>query len=35
MNFYEKVAVFEAVFEIGKGLTYVLVMAALVKYLWS
>ena len=35
MNFYEKVAVFEGIFAIGKGLTYVLAMAALVKYIWS
>lgn len=35
MNFYEKVAIFEAVFAIGKGLTYILAMAVFIKYLWN
>jgi hypothetical protein len=34
MRYVEKVQMWEAIFAIGKGLTYILAMIALVKYIF-
>jgi len=35
MTNIERLLVWEAIFAIGKGIAYLLFMAAMIKYLWS
>jgi hypothetical protein len=35
MSEHEHIIIWQSIFAIGKGLTYLLAMASMIKYLWS